>query len=180
VHAEILPPSDFLKVQVDGRETNYFEWLGAGLYSPDQRESSMHGRVRYLHQILYGFDTEHFYVRTDVIEGMLKDLSDGEFRLTLRSEEELRVVIRLEKGKVSGCLVETKEYCLLAPKEMVSVACDRILEVSIARQLLRLGKRTAFSLVVALWGGGLPVDVLPEEGTLEIRLGAENFSWPVE
>jgi len=31
-----------------------------------------------------------------------------------------------------------------------------------------------------LWQGGLPVDVLPLEGMLEIPLGEENFAWPPE
>jgi hypothetical protein len=35
-------------------------------------------------------------------------------------------------------------------------------------------------LGVALWHGGLPVDVLPAEGVLDVQLGEENFAWPVE
>jgi hypothetical protein len=33
---------------------------------------------------------------------------------------------------------------------------------------------------VALWHGGLPVDVLPAEGLLDIQLGEDNFAWPPE
>jgi hypothetical protein len=33
---------------------------------------------------------------------------------------------------------------------------------------------------VALWHGGLPVDVLPAEGFLEVALGDEHYSWPIE
>jgi len=33
---------------------------------------------------------------------------------------------------------------------------------------------------VALWHGGLPVDVLPAEGFLDVNLGEENSAWPVE
>ncbi len=179
-HAEILPPSSLLDVRVDGRDTNYFEWLGAGLYSPDQRDSAMHGRVRLLRQIHYGFSASHFFVRADVFEGVLNELADGEFRLTLRGDQELRVVIHLAAGKVKGYLVEAKEFCLMEPSDMVSVACDRFLEVSIARTLLRPGRRGSFSMVVALWEGGLPVDVLPVEGALDVRLGEEHFAWPVE
>jgi hypothetical protein len=31
-----------------------------------------------------------------------------------------------------------------------------------------------------LWEGGLPVDLLPTEGVLEIQLGEEHFGWPVK
>jgi len=30
-----------------------------------------------------------------------------------------------------------------------------------------------------LWEGGLPLDVLPAEGMLNISLGDENFAWPI-
>jgi len=73
--------------------------------------------------------------------------------------------------------VETKDTCLWGPQEMVIAACDRILEVSVARKLLRLGQRNSFSLVIALWEGGLPVDLLPAEGSLEVPLGEDHFAW---
>jgi hypothetical protein len=119
-------------------------------------------------------------VRVDVFEGVFARLKDAEFRLTFRSEEEMRVVVRMEDGKLSGYLVESKDFCLLGPDEMVLVAGGRILEVSIARKLLRLKGRHSFSMVVALWEGGLPVDLLPKENWLEVYLGPDNFAWPVE
>jgi hypothetical protein len=33
---------------------------------------------------------------------------------------------------------------------------------------------------VALWHGGLPVDVLPSEAFLEVPIGEEHASWPIE
>jgi alpha-amylase/alpha-mannosidase (GH57 family) len=178
--AEVLAPSAYLKVVADGRETSYFEWLGAGMYWPEKQETSMHGRIRLLDQIRYGFSEERFFVRVDVFEGVFARLKDAEFRLTFRCEEELRVVVRMEDGKLSGYLVESKDFCLLGPDEMVVVACGRILEVSMARKLLRLKGKQSFSLVVALWEGGLPVDLLPKENWLEVKLGAENYAWPAE
>ena len=178
--AEVVQPTGYLKVVPDGRETSYFEWLGAGFYSPEKQDTSMHGRIRLLDQLRYGFSEERFFVRVDVFEGVFARLKDAEFRLTFRCEEELRVVVRMEDGKVSGYLVESKDFCLLGPDEMVQVAVGRILEVSIARKLLRVKGRNSFALVVALWEGGLPVDLLPKESWLEVLLGLENYAWPLD
>jgi len=52
------------------------------------------------------------------------------------------------------------------------------LEVSVAKEMSLLGNRKTISLGVALWEGGLPMDVLPAEGMLEIQLGEEHFAWP--
>ena len=87
------------------------------------------------------------------------------------------MVVRFEEGRVSGYLVESRDLCLLGPDEVVKVAFDRILEVSVAKEMFLLGDRKSISLGVALWEGGLPVDLLPAEGMLEIQLGEENFAW---
>jgi hypothetical protein len=60
----------------------------------------------------------------------------------------------------------------------MSAAYDKILELSVARELFDLRDRRELLLSVALWKGGLPVDVLPPEGLLQILLGEENFAWP--
>jgi alpha-amylase/alpha-mannosidase (GH57 family) len=178
--ALVLPPSSYLHVKVDGRESTYFEWMGAGLYSADRRSSSMHGRLLLLHELRYGFDDKRFHLRVDVFAEALAELRDAEFRITLRADQELRVVVRLEEGRVTGYLVESGDLCLLGPDEVVKVACDKILEVSVAKEMFMLAARKSISLGVAIWEGGLPVDLLPAEGLLEVQLGEEHFGWAVD
>jgi len=137
----------------------------------------MHGRVQWLHQFRYGFSAERFYIRVDTVDAGLAALQDAEFRITLRGDDELRIVLHVREGKLYDQHVETKESCLLGPQEAVTAASDRILEVSVARKLLPVGKRKSLSLVIALWEGGLPVDVLPAEGWFEIPLGEDHFAW---
>ncbi len=178
--ALVLPASAYLNVKVDGRESTYFEWMGSGLYSADRRSSAMHGRLMLLHEIRYGFSEKRLNLRVDVFSDALTELRDAEFRITLRAEQELRVVVRLEEGRVSDYLVESRELCVLGPDDVVSVAFGTILEVSIAKEMFQLGDRKSISIGVALWEGGLPVDLLPTEGMLEIQLGEDNFGWAVE
>jgi hypothetical protein len=177
--ALVIPPTAYLNVKVDGRESTYFEWMGAGLYSADRRSSAMHGRLMLLHELRYGFDEKRFHLRVDVFNEALKELHDAEFRITIRAEQELRVVIRLVEGRVTGYLLESRDLCLLGPDEAARVGFDRILEVSVAREMIFLGNRKSIALGVALWEGGLPMDLLPGEGMLDIQLGEENFGWNV-
>jgi alpha-amylase/alpha-mannosidase (GH57 family) len=175
--AHVEAPSAFLDVRVDGRESTYFEWLGAAMYSPDRKDSSMHGRVHWLQQFRYGFSNDRFFVRVDFVDDAMAAVKDGEVRITLRGDEEVRIVLHVQQGKLRSQYVETKDTCLSGPQEMVLAAMDRILEISIARKLLPLGKRNSFSMVIALWEGGLPVDLLPAEGWFEVSLGEEHFAW---
>jgi len=63
---------------------------------------------------------------------------------------------------------------------MVAAAFQRTLEVAVQREALNLKGLTKFTLGVALWHGGLPIDVMPAEGFLEVYLGEDNAAWGVE
>ena len=107
-------------------------------------------------------------------------MEDPEFRITIGSAEELTVVVKLERGRLREFAVEKERVCLLNPKNVASAAFDRMLEVSVQRDQINLKGQKSLRLGVALWHGGLPVDVLPAAGFLEIALGDEQFSWPME
>jgi alpha-amylase/alpha-mannosidase (GH57 family) len=179
-HALQMAPAGLLNIAVDGRDTSYFEWLGAGLYSPERRGGTMHGRVFYLRELRYGFEEERFSVRVDPFSDVLGEMEDPEFHITIGGREELTVIVQIERGRLQGFALEKERMCLLNPTSIASVAFDRILEVSIQRSEINLKGQKTLRLGVALWHGGLPVDVLPAEGALEIALGDEQASWPIE
>ena len=179
-HALQLAPTGFLRVKIDGRDTSYFEWLGAGLYSPERRGGSMHGRVFYLHELRYGFEDDRFCVRIDAFADTLSELEDPEFRITISGAEEVTVVVKLQRGRIQEFAVEKERVCLLNPKSVAEAAFERILEVAIQRNQLELKGQNKLKLGVALWHGGLPVDVLPAEGFLDVQLGEEVSAWPPE
>lgn len=179
-HAFQLAPTGFLKVAVDGRESSYFEWLTAGLYSPERRGGAMHGRTFYLRELRYGFEEDRLCIRIDPFLEVLAELEDPEFRVTINGAEELTVVAMLERGHLKEFAVEKGRLCLLNPSACAEVAFERILEIAIRRSEINLKGQTKLRLGVALWHGGLPVDVLPAEGALEINLGEDNSAWPPE
>lgn len=179
-HALQLAPTGFLKIAVDGRDTSYFEWLGAGLYSPERRGGAMHGRTFYLHELRYGFEEDRFCVRVDPFLDLLGELEDSEFRITIGAAEEINIVVKLVRGHLQEFAVEKGRLCLLNPKTVAEACFDRILEVAIHRSEIDLKGQSKLKLGVALWHGGLPVDVLPAEGYLEVFLGEDHSAWPPE
>jgi alpha-amylase/alpha-mannosidase (GH57 family) len=173
-------PTEYLDVQVDGRESSYFEWLGAGLYATDRRDAAMHGRQYVLGDLHYGFGPEHLWLRVDPIPEAVAKMPEFQLRLTVWDSRETQITVRVEEGKLSGYVVEHGGLCLLHPQAVVSAAYEKILEVGLARELFDLRGRRELLLRVAMWRGGLPVDVLPVEGMLEVALGEENWAWERE
>ena len=149
-------PMAYLDVKVDGRESNYFEWLGAGLYATDRRQSAMHGRAYVLGDLYYGFGPQHFYLRVDPIPEVVAEMPSFQMRLTIWDSRETRITLRVEDGKLQGCILEQAGLCLLHPETVVSAAYGKIFEVSLARELFDLRGRRELLLSVALWKGGLP------------------------
>jgi alpha-amylase/alpha-mannosidase (GH57 family) len=176
-HALLLAPTGFLRVTVDGRDSSYFEWLSAGLYSPERRGGAMHGRTFYLREFRYGFEDGRFCVRVDPFLEPLAELEDPEFRITIGTADEVTIMVKLVRGHLQEFAVEKGRVCLLNPKSVAEAAFDRFLEVAIQKDQINLKGQTKLKLGVALWHGGLPVDVLPAEGCLNVALGEENWAW---
>lgn len=176
----VAQPLAYLDVQVDGRETSYFEWLGAGLCSADRRSYAQNGRSQVLRELHYGFGEHFFYLRVDAFPGSLSELREFEFRITLRGSDELCLLVAIEEGHFAGCLLDTEDLCILGPHELVEVAFDRILEVAIGRRLLPLAGQTSLAVDVALWQASLPLERLPRESPLQVKLGVDAFAWPVQ
>jgi alpha-amylase/alpha-mannosidase (GH57 family) len=174
-----LWPSTFLKVKVDGLDSSYFEWLGSGVYSPERRGGAMHGRIFYLKELRYGFEKDRFVLRVDCFAEALAELEDPEFRIVFGGKEETTVVVNLERGRMKEFAIEKGRVCLLNPETIVTAGFVRILEVAVTREVVDLTGLNKFRLGVALWHGGLPIDVLPAEGYLDVQLGEENFGWGV-
>ncbi len=173
-------PSEYLHVQVDGRETSYFEWMGAGFFATDRQTSAMHGRVFIIGDFMYGFDDEHLFIRLDLLHEAAQEFQEYEIRVTVWDARELRLTLRVREQKLAGITLEQGGVCFLHPEETVQAAIGKIIEVSLERRLFELKGRRSLLLGVAVWESGLPVDVMPAEGFLEIPLGEQACSWKSE
>jgi hypothetical protein len=116
----------------------------------------------------------------DAFQEALAELEDAEFRVTLQAGSEVTVLAKLSHDKLVEFAVEQERVCLLKPSTAAEAAFEKILEVAIRKDLFDLKGVTRLRLGVALWHSGLPVDVLPAEGVLDVQLGEENFAWPIE
>ena len=99
--ALVSAPQSYLSVRVDGRESSYFEWLGAGLYAADRRGGSMHGRAYLMHELHYGFDDEWLYVRVDLFEEAKSELRDCVFRVAVRAAQEVKIQAHIRDGMLT-------------------------------------------------------------------------------
>ncbi len=144
--AGIIPPWMYSSPVIDGRITNYFEWLGAGRIKPWRSTMSMTSDP--LEEILYIFDENNLYLLLDFGNGRADDLI---------SEFSIEIEISTSRGKrvfrISSAENNEGEIRWSAGKK---------LEIAIDRKLLN-GSETP-ALRVTLYRGQNPAFVYPEEG----------------
>ena len=162
-----LDPSGFIHPIIDGQVTSYFEWLGAGLYRADPRSGAMHGRQFLAREIYYGTDGTSVFLRLD-FDTRPEDMAGGvELRLQFLHQSAAAaatIVIQLEGGVARA-----------APAD-VQVALRDLLEVAVPLRSIHAAPGTAVRFQISLWQGGLPLGMLPREGSLQVAT-AEPGEW---
>jgi alpha-amylase/alpha-mannosidase (GH57 family) len=199
--AQATAPSSFLDVTIDGCETGFFEWLGAGTWFPQRHGGAMHGRTWIFGGLHFGFSADAIFLRVDPVGERFPLANDAEFRIVARAGREIRATIKIEGGRVSACRVAGEGDAASvqekpqqeppggplkdpangkpgeSPHESVSAALGKILEVRLARALFGGQVGAQMRLTVSYWQGGMPMDFLPSDGPLEIALGESAFAW---
>ncbi len=167
------PPSGFIEPSIDGEITSYFEWLGAGVYSQDNRQGAMHGRAQHIQEIRFGSDGTNWYLRVD-----LEACDPGaEIRITVGQAS--RPAAGLQAGPPDATRQPESELLFVLgaePPEGTHAAFNRIFEMSVP--LNQLGARPDHPLrfQLSLWRDGLPLEAAPVQGWIEFT-PAEPSEW---
>ena len=175
-------PSEYLQVKVDGRETSYFEWMGAGFYATDRQTSAMHGRLFVIGDFMYGFDDEHLFIRLDLFQERRQGTSRiTKFASPSGTPASCASLCACASRTLKGITLEQGGLCFLHPEETVckprqekssrypsSAASSNSKDAGLSCSALPSGKAAC------------PVDVMPAEGYLEIPLGESASSWKSE
>ncbi len=157
-------PAGHIRPIIDGEVTSYFEWIGAGLYRPNQRTGAMHGKRFLVRELHYGTDGVNFFLRVDFHPGSQERLPGTEVRLTLQAGQSLHLSMPAAS--------EPHPY----PADF-EIRWGRILEARIPLQAAG-GAAPRLRFQLSVWLQGLPVDALPAEGWLEIEM-SEAGDWAV-
>ncbi len=174
------PPTGSITPRIDGRVTNYFEWLGAGIYVPESRSASMHGGQDYLESLYYGYDGEALYVRLDFRPGFREEHSVFEIRVNLDGHIRARLHARVREGRLTQTQFWLRDEEVLVPlgtQDRVHAAFERVFELKLSYDVLEIKAGTEVRLQASLWVNELPLQVFPKEGWLKLELTNQLVNW---
>jgi alpha-amylase/alpha-mannosidase (GH57 family) len=174
------PPTGTIEPSIDGLETNYFEWLGAGIYLPDTTSGSMHGVRNCLEAIYYGCSRNAVFVRLDFPEPFKQEHTSFEIRATVDGDSSARLHVSVLDGKVGSIKFWKDDKSLQVPQATVDNldACfSRIFELRLNFSILGISPGKGIQLQISLWADDLPLQIVPQEGWLNLELSGEFQTW---
>lgn len=175
-----VAPTGFIRASVDGRETTYFEWMGAGVYTPDDRSGSLHGAAQHVEAVHYGYSEKALFLRVDLRPSFPGEHPEFEVRINFDGDHPARLHARIRQGTLTGIAFWQRDQPMKIPEEtgqQVRVAYANILEVGIDFETLQLKPGEKTRVQVSLWVNELPVQVVPPEGWLALELAEDLVSW---
>lgn len=173
----LVRPTGMIEPVIDGRVSTYFEWLGAGVYTPDARAGSMHGAAQYFEALYFGYSHEALYLRLDLSANFLGEHDEFQIRVNVCCRLQSRLHATVKGGKIEAIEFSQGDFpseVVSAPIQGPQVAFARVLEARLDFRHLGLKSEDKAQIQVALWVHELPVQIIPHEGWLTIEL-TEDF-----
>jgi alpha-amylase/alpha-mannosidase (GH57 family) len=186
------PQTAYVRANVDGLVSGYFEWMGAASYTSDQRTSAMHGKQFLLDAVYAGLDADSVSGRLDFHKGM----PDRPYQLVVNFElrrdgksrnspvDSYRLVVDAQgQNLLKWVLSNGAERNILASNAAnnggsgtagVEVAIGEIFEMRVPFDLIGAEHGSCIRLRFAIWRDQLPADSLPVEGWIDLYALAEE------
>jgi alpha-amylase/alpha-mannosidase (GH57 family) len=175
-----VPQTAYVRPSIDGQVSSYFEWMGSAMFSSDRRGGSMHGKLFVLEAIYAGIDEINLYARLDFAANLPESDTTATLHLALRDGEQtianLRLDMELAPGQLTGWKLRNGKSLVASRSKPsgVEVALGKVLEMKLPMELLGAKEGHTFNLRFVLYRDRLPIDALPQEGSLEIQVALEE------
>jgi alpha-amylase/alpha-mannosidase (GH57 family) len=171
-------PNARIAPTLDGEETSYFEWLGAGLLEVREAAGAMHHsdrRPAVVSLVHFGFDHGRLVVRVDTAERALDVLAGGrELSLKFVTPAGVRFSVRQTAGRLIGTYWDRRDaqpvWTERGPGGAM-LAAGTILEVAIPLADLGLSAGQAVGFFVAIYDDqGSELERHPAHQPIELRV----------
>ncbi len=153
-------PTSFIYPVIDGRVTNYFEWIGAGFFESKVSGGAMHDHFCLFKSLYFGFNQDSFFLRVDVEKGFLEQKEDVKLELNLLASRKQILTYDLKREILESPFPAKAKFF-------------EIFEVQIPRAVFE-GEKTLL-LWCTLKIDGKTYDRMPKKGYLLLDLPHENF-----
>ncbi|MBI5365822.1 MAG: alpha-amylase/alpha-mannosidase [Planctomycetes bacterium] len=168
-------PQSLLKVRVDGRRSDYFEWIGAGEYDTAKDVSSMDRAVRpLLTHIRFGFDAENAFFLLETA-GRARQVLGDDWRalVTFGAPREVAIEVTARPDRPAPTVRAVGPGGVA--RACGAAACDEAVEIACPFSELGFSPHQTAEFYVELALRGEPAGRFPAGGPLLFEVPSPNF-----
>jgi alpha-amylase/alpha-mannosidase (GH57 family) len=159
----VREPVNFLGPVIDGRVTNYFEWIGSGFIEGKGHGTAMHEAVSVIKDCYYGFNESNLFLRIDLDKRFMNEMNGAAFEIAIiGKEDEYKIEYHVHDGSVEAAVP-------------VQAVFEEILELSVPFSALGLGPKDKADVWLSLKINEMIIDRMPQRGYLVITVPSETF-----
>lgn len=162
---EIRPtrePINLIYPIIDGKVTNYFDWMGSGFVQGTGHGMAMHDAVTIIKGFYYGFNERALFLRVDLNESFIPNMTEVSLEISLLMKDTHKIVYHLKGNAVESNLP-------------VRAAFSEVLEMEVPFDALGARQGDKIAIWTSLKIKEMMVDRVPKRGYLAVRMPSENF-----
>jgi alpha-amylase/alpha-mannosidase (GH57 family) len=170
------PPRRLITPVLDGKNSSFFEWQGAGFYDVRAHGGAMHLASEVLESIHYGSDLEHFHLRLDTARPPRDCATLGfVFELQVLQPQQRTITLQCTDGVPLYQVIDpqAEDNGVLYSGE--SVAVDKIVEWSIPWEPLGIAEGEMFMWRLRLLEDNSEIGVYPSQRLLETSRPSQDY-----
>ncbi|HYF50834.1 MAG TPA: glycoside hydrolase family 57 protein [Planctomycetota bacterium] len=171
-------PTSSLRIKVDGRCTNYFEWISAGRYRADKEGGVMTAAHKsLLEQVYFGYDQKALCLRIDLHEDAPLSAIKGPSRrhmvsgVSLRFAEPKGLTLHIDPENVE----EMKYEGPWASGYRVEAAWDEVLEVRVPFAAMNAKENQEVAFYVEISAADRATERYPRSCALQLNVPPANL-----
>jgi len=172
---EYQPMAALISPQIDGAVTSFYEWTGAAVYETDKGMSAMARTTRPVEAVLFGTDSDTFYLRVNLRADVALTGKTG-LRITV-TEPQLTVV-EIPQLRVG----ELDCYVLNITTAGCKAVLGQILEIAIPFRVLHWKPGVEAGFYLQLNRDGVVLERIPSAREIRFRIPDDRFvaeNWQV-
>jgi alpha-amylase/alpha-mannosidase (GH57 family) len=183
-----VPQTAYIRPRIEGVASRYFDWIGAAVYTADQRSSAMHGKQFVLDSVYAGIDETNVYGRVD----FAGEVPEGDLELIINLENarvapsagptvdgharKLRLRVMLSNREIAGydLTCGEKGKCPKKCSDQLEMRLLKILEFKMPLSCVGAEEGDTLRLRFSLWQDRLPIDALPLENWIDLKVTSDE------
>lgn len=170
-----IEPRGYITPKIDGKVTNYFEWLEAGKFNLQRMGGSMHRSESLFSDLYYGFNQQSLFLRLDPYH--LDSLNAFEdLKIQIQIIEPKRMKILYEKLNVQRVEVFVQENENWTKKHTLkNVTFNEVFEIELPFNLLEVKSGEYLNFFIDIFKNSYLIDRVPIIGFIKIRIPPPDF-----